>query len=139
MSGRTVDKRFVNDLIRENPPYVKDGRDPGRNGGIDCLGAIQEVYRHHGIDLGDYEELMAAGLAAMRDGALLELVEDPEPLDIVAFESRDTAVQDHVGVMLDRKRFLHVTHQGLCVNRVGRISLIGRFKGFYRWKGDRKE
>lgn len=98
-----------------NIPYVDKGR--GFNG-ADCWGLVRLVYLHElGIELPDYGEVSADNLAKVHK-KVQEVseyeeweavrIEDIQPFDICAMRAAGKRLVCHVGVVVDKKRILHV-------------------------------
>ena len=89
-------------------PYLWGGVSPA---GMDCSGFVQTVMRLHGIDL-LRDACQQAGQG--------EPCEAPDAADLVFFQTGNAVQISHVGMMLDRRRFIHAAG-GDCV-RVNRLA-----------------
>lgn len=96
-----------------NVPYIDKGREFS---GADCWGLIRLVYLHElGIDLPSYGEVSAENLAKVHRkveevAEQWEAVEpaDIQPFDVCVMRIAGKRLVCHVGVVVDKKRILHV-------------------------------
>ena len=122
-------------------PYQHLGRVLGQ--GVDCLGLVVCVLREVGIDIADfsyekdwwegdrktkfqkayYEEFEVVPMGVQKAG------------DVVALRMSHPFT-DHVGLMLDRSRFLHAGEAfGVRVSRLSDPHIARRISAFYRFAG----
>lgn len=112
------------------------GRGPD---GYDCWGLVLEVYRRHGIELPDYNisakacERISKQMTASRPE--WEKLTAPEVPCLVVLKADEYFVQ-HLGVHIGNRKFLHVTNNGVLVDRVNSPSWKMRFRGFYKYVGE---
>ena len=120
-------------------PFMKDGND--RNG-CDCWRLVVMVYRERlGIDLPDFAGAYVDGSLAslkmvsrmIRDGKQSwQKVDKPIPFDVILL--RTGSMVYHVGVVIDRKRMLHVM-EGInsTIEEFTGIQWKKKVEGFYRY------
>lgn len=123
-------------------PYTDlgDGHD-----GADCYGLVRLVYREtRGIELpaqGLYAHLDLTGTDGRKGAEALiarvaanwpwRRVDRPAPLDVVIF--RRGRIEDHMGLIVDQRRFLHVVEaREACVERLDNPLWCRRVAGYYR-------
>ena len=120
-------------------PFVKDR---GDRQGCDCWRLIVLVYRERlGIELPDFAGAYVDGSLAslkrvsrmIRDGKQAwERVDKPQPYDVILLRTGDMVY--HVGLVIDRKRMLHVM-EGInsTVEEYTGIQWKQKVEGFYRY------
>jgi cell wall-associated NlpC family hydrolase len=124
--------RLYSDLIGQ--PYQPAGRGPA----YDCYGLVRCVLLRMGLDVPDYPSSGDTGLnvslimAAMEGG--WEKLDGPEPGAVVLFKV-ELRVPTHVGIVVDREKFLHIMKDTNAVReRLKSPAWKRRVTGFYRWK-----
>ena len=133
-------KEFMDKALRVK--FVDKGRDYS---GWDCFGPGYVAYRDIlGIELPSFvDEYVDAGNTkasrrVIRDIILSqkhnwETVDKPQALDIVLFRFGDT--ETHLGIMIDKKRFLHCEKTiNTVIERVDSAKWKKRVEGIYRLK-----
>ena len=123
-------------------PFVDGGRE---RSGCDCWGLLRLVYREEaGIELPSYGEIGAHELMAISRELSRGMIdqtwrrvdgEAPRFLDVAVMKRLDKtgAVPVHVGVMLDRRRLLHVeVETDSVLIPANHPSIASRLVGFYR-------
>jgi cell wall-associated NlpC family hydrolase len=119
----------VEDLIGK--PFKRGGRGPDS---YDCAGLVVEVLRRRNISLSipdtpAIEHLQALSMARILRARWVD-VEQPFPGCVVFFRP------DHVGVMLDRWRFIHADQAcGVCIEPLNHPMWKSKFAGFYEYAG----
>lgn len=105
---------WVNKYI--NIPYINKGRNFD---GADCWGLIRIVYKDElNIDLPSYGEVSSDDLAKVHrkiedvSEKWIEVTkEDIEPFDICVMRASGKRIVCHVGLVIDKKRILHVENK----------------------------
>jgi cell wall-associated NlpC family hydrolase len=122
-------------------PFQKNGSD--RNG-IDCWRLIVLVYRERlGIDLPDFAGVYVDGsLASLKKVSRMirdekqawQRVDRPLPYDVILLRTGDMVY--HVGLVIDRKRMLHVM-EGIdsTIEEFTGLQWRQKVEGYYRYKG----
>ena len=130
---------WTNDYV--GIPFQKNGSD--RNG-IDCWRLVVLVYRERlGIELSDFAGIYVDGSLAslmkvsrkIRDEKQAwQRVDKPQPYDVILLRTGDMVY--HVGLVIDRKRMLHVL-EGIdsTIEEFTGLQWQQRVEGFYRHKG----
>ena len=130
---------WTNDYV--GIPFQKNGSD--RNG-TDCWRLIVMVYREKlGIELPDFDGIYVDGSLAslmkvsrkIRDEKQAwQRVDKPQPYDVILLRTGDMVY--HVGLVIDRKRMLHVL-EGIdsTIEEFTGLQWQQRVEGFYRHKG----
>ena len=123
-------------------PVVPGGRT--REGGVDCWGAVVLIYAEKlHIELPVYEDVnwkdSAAVWVAIAENEKASWREvapaDRAEYDVVLL--RIKGIPWHVGVLVDRNRFLHADPmRGMCVERLESVHWRSRIVGYHRLKGD---
>ncbi|OAO02719.1 C40 family peptidase [Roseovarius indicus] len=124
-------------------PFVDGGRGPGA---VDCWGLVRLVFaQERGIDLPTYGEISAKQLLAITRAIeagqeapeVWRQVETPEAFDVAVMRSGSSWRPCHVGVMVDRKRVLHVEKaSSACLEHVTDQLMKHRITGFWRHTGN---
>jgi len=103
-------------------PYRHMGRDPET--GLDCWGLPKDIYKRFlGVDLIDEANYEKRWFKKGFDFFLQRLSEQfsavnrPGFLDMVLLKDR-LGFANHVGVMLDRNRFIHANKAGVTISRI---------------------
>jgi len=121
----------VTDLIGQ--PF-----DMQNKAGYNCYGLCCEVCKRMGIMLPDrqpVEDLAERSLVINTNKQDYIKLDSPEPGCLVTFKVRPPYVT-HVGVMLDKVRFIHVMKKRqVCIERIDRPFWRDRLDGFYRYVG----
>lgn len=124
-------------------PFIKNGRDRVRDGGLDCYGLVRAVYASQfGVHLpafvGSADQAIAEQLEPPEDGALPTWVEvharELQVGDVGVFRIGEEGL--HTGVIVSRTHMLH-TLEGTqsCVERFASSLWAPRTIGFHRYAG----
>jgi len=138
-------EEFINKAL-----YVKF-KDKGRDySGWDCWGVPCLAYRDiSGIDLPSLiDEYVNPGDDKASRRVINDIVlsqkhnwrkiNDPKPLDVVVFRFGDTYT--HVGLMIDKDRFIHCERKvNTVIERIDSAKWVKRIEGIYRLKGKNVE
>lgn len=118
-------------------PFVPNGR---TKEGIDCWGLVVMLYADkYGIDLPSYDDVngkegdeVAAAVASEVMKAWTEIpAKDRQEGDVVVI--RMMGLPWHVGIMLDRRNFVHAYHRtGVSVESITAIHWKPRILAYYR-------
>jgi cell wall-associated NlpC family hydrolase len=104
--------------------------------GFDCWTLTKELYRRTGIELPHYSsnKSMEVNDANIKDAKqYYKEIQVPDPICIVTFMLRYPYVS-HMGVMLDRLRFIHILKRSsVSVERIDSILWHNRIKGFFKY------
>jgi len=120
-------------------PYVDGGREPTRDGGLDCWGAVRWIRGHevghwlpaYGDDYASSEDRAATNATVLRRQPEYERVGTPGPWDIALF--RIGGEECHVGLVVAPNRFVHTRKaSGIEVPRFTDPAWRNRLDGFYR-------
>ncbi|TVQ90456.1 MAG: NlpC/P60 family protein [Chromatiaceae bacterium] len=84
-------------LSQIGTPYVFGGSEPGR--ALDCSGLTRHAHQAAGLEIPRVSTAQQAAARPLRD--------DPKPGDLVFFRTGPN--QYHVGLMVDRYRFVHAS------------------------------
>lgn len=102
---------------------------------FDCWGLVLDIMITNGVDLPDQETpgLHRERYQLLTDGAgHYHKVSDPQGGEIVAI-SEIPGIITHVGVMLDRVRFIHASETaGVAVERIDSLIWRHQVAGFYQ-------
>lgn len=123
-------------------PFARHGRNEK---GVDCWGLILLVARDMNIELPDYTYESADGQPAIlfAHEFARHISYTPEddmlPGDLAIFDSiAEEAI--HIGMMLDKLRFVHSTKKtGVIISRLTTQPFRRKLKGFYRINAGRAE
>lgn len=109
-------------------------------GELPCWNLIREIYQRSGIILPRYSDYITSSLD--RNKLIYQIAEEdfvqiknPEPLCIVAFQSKPKVV-NHMGIAIDKHRFIHARKKmGVVIERFD-TSLFARWiEGYYKYVG----
>jgi cell wall-associated NlpC family hydrolase len=118
-------------------PYVADGADVDRDGGLDCYGFVRAAMRALGITP-ELPERCAALLAVEPPPYVKVDRGEARAGDMVAMEVVDEAGSSHVALLVDRDDVAH-TFSAAGRPRVDALSVLERLgfrvTGFYRMRG----
>ena len=116
-------------------PYKMMGRDMN---GLDCYGLIMSIYKDMGYDLFDISQNYNAGWSFEGKNFFYEnyykewdIVENPEPLDIVLFHN-GMGIANHGGVFLSTNKIIQSCQAGVVIARLYNQNIKNRIEGFYR-------
>jgi len=124
-------------------PFLKDGKDKN---GCDCWRLVVMAYRERlGIELPDFTGIYVDGSLAslkkvsrmIRDNKeMWKKVDKPQPYDVILL--RTGSMVYHCGVVIDRKRMLHIT-EGInsTIEEFTSRMWKDKIEGFYRWMIDK--
>ena len=111
--------------------------------GFDCYGFVWSLMRDvYGIDIGDQwqnadisnatQYFDAAHRAIEAGRTNWEKVQNPELAHVVLLRRR--GIISHIGFILDKNRFIHITEQGhVRIDRFDSPLWKSQIEGFYRW------
>jgi len=106
--------------------------------GYNCYGLCREVCRRMGIDLPDREsprDELKRSEYIEESSKEYERLSAPEPGCLITFWIRWPYVS-HVGVMLDRFRFIHVMRKrNVCIERIDNPYWKKRIDGYFKYTG----
>lgn len=125
--------------------FVDRGRDPVRDGGVDCWGLARMVGREFGYDFPDFFVSCddESGVGAIMwsetdDKPRWERLDGPEPGAVVLFSTSQAYPQlmTHAGVCISDKEFIHTyrAHKSAKCRLKNPMfkDIIG---GYWRWRG----
>jgi probable lipoprotein NlpC len=114
-------------------PYRENGRD---RSGFDCYGLVLFLGKANGLDMPEslYLEERADRHGLFEDNvSWFECVDTPQFGDLATF--RHGKFVTHVGMMIDRFRFIHATKpSGTVISSLDSLLYKNKLEGFYRWK-----
>ena len=132
----------MNDFILKvmGVPFVEKGRDYS---GLDCYGLVRLSYHEiFGVDLPDYRDqyedtgnsrdsrLALSELIAMKKRKW-EPVAKYQPMDVALFNLGGMPI--HVGIMIDKKNFLHCEKKiGTVIESISSLAWNRRLNGVFR-------
>lgn len=117
-------------------PFADKGR---TDAGFDCYGLLCDIYKmQRNIVLPSLAENYESSTDKKQTSQLIDVkkidwkpVTDPNEFDVVVFNIH--GLPTHVGVMLDRFRFIHVMKgRNTAIERITHINWTKRVEGFYR-------
>lgn len=126
-----IDNNVYQDLIGKEFKYMARGKDNK----YDCLGLIYEMHKRLNIPMPEQESIIDKKLrqAAFEKGKdLFTEIPFPEPGCVVGF--RIYGIVNHVGIMLDNLRFIHIQrHKRVCIEKISDLKWSKRVEGFYKF------
>ena len=127
-----INEKIYSDLIGSEFKYMARGE----NGKYDCLGLIYELYKRLSIPLPHQQTVIDKHL---RDRALekgkdmFEKISTVEPGCLIGF--RVGSLISHVGMMLDRTRFVHIRkNTRCCIEKITDLKWKKRVIGYYKFR-----
>ena len=121
-------------------PYKDNGRDEK---GLDCYGLVMQVYKILGIELPDYNSVSEPEPSLVNeiiknngcDWTKLEKYEIP---CVVTFWVLNPDYTSHIGVVIEKDRFIHTRGTSVCMERLSSPMWTKRIRGFYQWKNQKQ-
>lgn len=130
----------VNDIIGK--PFKDGGRGPDA---YDCWGLVMEVFRRQGIELPDYGKDTHSNESERISGIIKLLaasdnwseIKRPVRGCLITLKYPKPQWTSHVGVMLDRDRFINIRRKTrvLASDRISSPAWRLRIAGFYIYNG----
>lgn len=103
---------------------------------FDCYGLAIEIYKVHGIDLPDFGLIIQSHEIHTQVESAKSLfipTEKPTFLSIAAFQIIPRYIT-HIGVMLDRKRFIHIMRDTkVSVENIHSLEWKCKIRGFFNY------
>jgi len=134
-----LDRALVRSVV--GIPYVEDGMDLVKDGGLNCWGLVRHVMlgigRHDFPRYEQYVERCSTWLLRGLDSFCTDFVPVivPEPGDFVALKVPGEG-EWHIGIMIDNITFLHTSRKtGAQIGRINHPVFRRVIKGYYRWIG----
>ena len=121
-------------------PYKDNGRDEK---GLDCYGLVMQVYKILGIGLPDYNsasepEPSLVNEIIKNNGCDWTKLEKYEIPCVVTFWVLNPDYTSHIGVVIEKDRFIHARGTSVCMERLSSPMWAKRIRGFYQWKNQKQ-
>lgn len=117
-------------------PFQSGGRGPHS---YDCLGLLIELYKRRGIEIEDFGLTMEDGLKSsnklkeVANSSLWVKIPSPELYCVIIIKQHPVFI-NHLGIYLGCGKFIHVSGQGVSIDRVFDYHYSTRIIGFYRYE-----